>query len=55
MKKRESEIEQLKCDLCDFSTTSKKGLKTHIRRKHTERIQEIVPSSCEICKEELEN
>ena len=53
MKTRENE--QMKRDLCDFSTASSKGLKTHIKRKHTEKIQEIVPLKFEVCKEELEN
>ena len=53
MKKKDSENEQLKCDLCDFTTISKKGLKTHMRRKHTEKTQEIYPTLCEICKQAL--
>ena len=46
-----SENDQLKCDDCEFTTTSKKGLKTHIKRKHTEKF----PIQCERCDKELKN
>ena len=39
------ENEKLKCDDCDFTTTSKKGLKTHVKRKHTAKF----PVHCHSC------
>ena len=45
--KRESE--QLKCKECEFTTTSTKGLKTHIKRKHTINF----PIKCDVCDKEL--
>ena len=45
------ENEQLKCNDCEFTTTSKKGLKTHIRRKHIT----VFPVHCEICTKELKS
>ena len=51
----ENENQQIKCDHCDFTTTSKKGLKTHTKRKHSVANQEQFPISCELCKEELGN
>ena len=51
----ENENQQIKCDHCDFTTTSKKGLKTHTKRKHSVANLEQFPISCELCKEELGN
>ena len=46
-----SENEQLKCDDCEFTTTSRKGLKTHVKRKHTAKF----PVQCEMCEKEFKN
>ena len=37
------------CDFCDFATTSKSGLKVHMKRKHTEYSKEKFPKSCDLC------
>ena len=50
---RKIENEQIPCDQCDFTTTSKKGLKTHVRRKHTAKIQEVFLLACKLCTEEM--
>ena len=33
---KKTETEKIKCSYCDFQTVSKQGLKTHLKRKHTE-------------------
>ena len=33
--KRPAEADKLHCDYCDFQTSSKQGLRTHMKRKHT--------------------
>ena len=43
------EVEQFDCTQCEFTTTSKQGLKTHVKRKHTEIISEKYPKTCELC------
>ena len=50
-----SENNHIKCDQCDFTTTSTKGLKTHVRRKHPSISQEVFPLACELCTEELKS
>ena len=47
--KKESAVEKFNCTQCDFTTTSKQGLKTHVKRKHTEIIVEKYPATCELC------
>ena len=32
----QNEVERFNCTTCEFTTTSKQGLKTHVTRKHTE-------------------
>ena len=51
-KKVENEV--FKCDKCTFSTISKKGLKTHQKRKHTIN-QEILTIACERCESKFGN
>ena len=36
VKKLERENETIQCEHCDFTTTSKKGFKTHVKKKHLE-------------------
>ena len=43
----EIETEVMKCEKCDFRTNSKRGFKTHIRRKHT--VQDLISFPCEFC------
>ena len=49
--KLQKENDQLTCELCEFTTTSIKGLKTHVKRKHTSKF----PVQCELCDDELKN
>ena len=48
-----SEKETTKCEHCDFNTTSGKGLKTHMKRKHSESSKGKVPITCEVCDAEV--
>ena len=41
--------EKFKCNVCDFETNSKQGLRVHIKRKHTRYAEEDLPTNCEIC------
>ena len=43
----------LKCESCDFKTSSKQGLKTHIKRKHT--TYETYPRKCDLCDNNLDS
>ena len=47
--KNQSAVEKFNCEQCEFTTTSKQGLKTHIKRKHTEITAEKYPAICELC------
>ena len=49
VKKLERENETIQCEHCDFTTTSKKGFKTHVKKKHSETKKENFPTSCEVC------
>ena len=40
----EIESDIIKCKYCEFSTNSAKGLKTHMKRKHTVKKKEEAPS-----------
>ena len=42
-------------NLCEFSTTSKKGMKTHLKRNHSVANRDQVPVSCELCVVEFES
>ena len=53
--KLESEGEQLYCEMFEFTTTSKKGLKTHQKRKHSESKKEKLSLPCEHCEEHFES
>ena len=39
------------CENCEFKTTSKQGLKTHIKRKHI--TYETFPTKCVLCESNL--
>ena len=41
--------EKFNCNVCDFETNSKQGLRVHIKRKHTSYTEEDLPTNCEIC------
>ena len=53
--KKPSEADKLQCDYCDFQTSSKQGLKTHMKRKHTTFDSENFPIKCEFCEKEQKN
>ena len=46
--------ENMNCPDCHFVASSKHGLKVHIQRKHTCKIENN-PKTCEICEEEFVN
>ena len=46
---RQKKNTNFKCETCNFTTTSKAGLKIHMKRKHTEIDNEQFPKSCELC------
>ena len=54
---RSNEIIIFKCALCDFSSSSEKGLKTHVKRKNTKSISEKgiqpVPKTCDLCEKQF--
>ena len=42
------------CKQCEFSTASSRGLKTHMKRKHTKEV-ETFPFDCELCGDKVDN
>ena len=46
---------EFKCSKCDFETFSKKGLKIHMKRKHTKYETLKYPRKCDLCEKTLEN
>ena len=44
-----------KCEMCDFESRSKSGLKTHIARKHTNYSENDVPIKCGIFDEKFKS
>ena len=54
-KRKNIEGNELSCDLCDFKTNSKPGLKTHCKRKHSESDKNNFPRSCDLCDEEIQS
>ena len=49
-----SEIKR-KCTKCDFETVSERGLKVHIKRKHTSLNVEKFPQTCDMCEFEAKS
>ena len=45
-KQTKKKVEQFNCAECDCTTTSRPGLKTHVKRKHTKFNQENFPKTC---------
>ena len=45
----------INCEECNFTTTSKQGLKTHIKRKHTLLDSEEIPKTCDFCDVNFDN
>ena len=45
----------IKCDNCDFITTSRQGLKIHNSRVHSKINFETFPAACDICEKVFEN
>ena len=52
---KDDDQEIFECEKCDFKTTSKSGLKTHTKRKHTEITQDKFPRKCDMCELTFEN
>ena len=46
--------EHFKCSECNFKSSSKQGLKVHVKRKHTSSSIQY-PVTCELCDTQLEN
>ena len=46
-----------KCSECDFSTISEQGLKTHKKRKHKHKSDEMLtyPKQCDLCEKDLKD
>ena len=54
-KQTKMKVEPLSCTACEFTTTSKQGLKTHIKRKHTKLNKVKYPITCELCEQILDD
>ena len=52
-KTRKTKKESLKCQLCDFETTSQRGLNVHKKRKHTNLQEDKYPAECDFCELQL--
>ena len=50
-----SEENSLKCKNCDYTTTSRQGLKIHNTKIHSKVNFEEFPAACDICEKVLEN
>ena len=42
-------VNKRKCTKCEFQTVSERGLKVHVKRKHTASIEEAFPQVCDLC------
>ena len=45
----------VKCDYCDFTSTSKQGLRIHNTRVHSKIDFTKFPAACDVCGKVLEN
>ena len=52
---KKKEKNKIKCSVCDFTSKSEQGLKTHMKRKHTNFSAEKYPKNCDLCESVLEN
>ena len=52
---KQAEKEHFKCTHCDFQSSSKAGLKIHMKRKHTDYTKEEFPRSCDQCDKIVNN
>ena len=41
--------------MCEFTSGSSSGLKTHIARKHTSYLETVLPIKCDLCSESFKN
>ena len=55
LQKKTTLKQKFNCDFCDFQTTSMKGLKTHITRKHTKISEGVTSIACDLCNNDFEN
>ena len=51
---RIQEKESFKCEKCNFTTESERGLKVHTRRKHGI-IEDIFPQACDFCERQFQS
>jgi hypothetical protein len=49
------EYGEYKCSKCEFETVSNKGLKIHMKRKHTKYETLKYPRKCDLCEKTFEN
>ena len=52
---QQSPKDLFKCTKCDFESQSKKGLNTHITRKHTDTSKLKFPKKCDLCDKDLDS
>ena len=50
-----NEDTSFKCKDCEFYTTSKRGLRVHIKKKHTNLKSDVFPIECDFCDDKLES
>ena len=52
----ETEVEKrIKCDKCDYTTSSRQGLKIHTTKTHSKVDFDAFPAACDICEKVLDN
>ena len=47
--------EKIKCNKCDYTTTSRQGLKIHTTKSHSKVDFVAFPTACDVCEKVLEN
>ena len=52
---KQAEKEHFKCTHCDFQSSSKAGLRFHMKMKHTDYTKEEFPRSCDQCDKIVNN
>ena len=50
-----NEYNILKCEDCEFQTIWKRGLRVHIKQKHTNLKTQVFPNDCDFCDDKFES